>query len=88
MVKVYCLNSIVHMLTHYPNVIEKTGPVLCNWMMRYESAHKEFTHRAHTTNNFINIAKTLAFSHQEKVCLKNNSQNDFHTSKNCVKLTE
>lgn len=77
-----------HMLTHYPNVIEKTGPVLYNWMMRYESAHKEYTHRAHTTNNFINIAKTLAYSHQEKVCLKNNSQNDFKPSKNCKKFTE
>lgn len=77
-----------HMLTHYPNVIEKTGPVIHNWMMRYESAHKEFTHRAHTTNNFINIAKTLAYSHQEKICLKNMSQNDFQFSKKCKKLTE
>lgn len=77
-----------HMLTHYPNVIEKTGPVIHNWMMRYESAHKQFTHRAHTTNNFINIAKTLACSHQEKMCLEDPVQNDFEHSKNWKKLSD
>lgn len=32
-----------HMLTHYPNLILKIGPLIHSWMMRYESKHKVFT---------------------------------------------
>lgn len=77
-----------HMLTHYPNVIRRTGPVIHGWMMRYESFHKRFTHRARTTNNFINIAKTLAYSHQQKICLANVIVNDFIPSKKNKRLIE
>lgn len=70
-----------HILIHYPNVIRRIGPVIHSWMMRYEAKHKVFTTRAHTTNNFINIAKTLAYSHQEKMCLVDHFECDFIPSK-------
>lgn len=70
-----------HMLTHYPNVIRRTGPVIHGSMMRYESKHKEFTSRARTTNNYINIAKTLAYHSQQKLCLAGNVRDDIKTSK-------
>lgn len=28
-----------HMLTHYPNLIKKLGPLIHMWMMRFESMH-------------------------------------------------
>lgn len=58
-----------HMLIHYPGVLRAMNPVILGWMMRYEAKHNELSSRAHTTNNNINIAKTLAYNHPEKICL-------------------
>lgn len=54
-----------HIITHYPNIIRKMGPPQLMWTKRYEAKHKEFTDMAKKTNNFINIAKSLAQKHQE-----------------------
>lgn len=54
-----------HQLTHYPNYIRRSGPPKHAWMMRYEAFHRKFTTQAQNTNNYINIAKTLANRHQE-----------------------
>lgn len=59
-----------HQLVHYPNRIRESGPVIHGWMMRYEAKHKCFTNHAHTMNNFINVAKSLAVRHQELMCRK------------------
>lgn len=65
-----------HFLLHYPDVISKIGPVINNWMMRYEAKHKVFTTLAKQTNNFVNLSKTLAERHQEIICGKVDSFKD------------
>lgn len=60
-----------HQIIHYPNVIRKTGPVIHGWMMRYEAKHKQFTGHAHILNNHINISKSLAYHHQQRIFEKN-----------------
>lgn len=70
-----------HNLTHYTRVIRKMGPLIKMWMMRYESKHKVFTDMAHRTQNFINLPKTLANSHQIKSAyLLNNFQHEIQES--------
>lgn len=61
------LTPKLHFLTHYPNVIRDMGPVIHSWTMRMESKHKTFTDMAKKTNNFKNIAKTLATKHQQRL---------------------
>lgn len=56
-----------HFLTHYPTYIRRMGPPITSWMMRYESKHQAFTNMAKKTNNFKNLTKSLAVTHQEKV---------------------
>lgn len=53
-----------HFLLHYPEAIRRMGPPKRTWMMRFEAKHKFFTTAAKKTNNYINIAKTLASRHQ------------------------
>lgn len=53
-----------HNLTHYAKIIREMGPLRYSWMMRMESKHKFFTDVARKTNNFVNIALTLAETHQ------------------------
>lgn len=60
-----------HIITHYPTLIKKHGPIIHMWMMRFESMHKIFTDKMRQTKNFINITKTLAEYYQSCVCLKN-----------------
>lgn len=58
-----------HFLVHYPNLIKNFGPVIHNWMMRFESKHRFFTILARKTNNYKNLVKTLAKEHQMSQCL-------------------
>lgn len=76
------LTPKAHFLTHYPRAIRKIGPLKHFWTMRFESKHKFFTDSAKTTNNFINLKKTLAQKHQQQICLKRFSiKNDIEESK-------
>lgn len=59
-----------HLVLHYPNAIRKIGPLIHYWMMRFESKHAFFTNAAKNTNNFQNIAKTLAYKHEEAQAYK------------------
>lgn len=59
-----------HFLTHYPTVIRRQGPVKHFWMMPFESKHKYFTNLVKQTQNYINITKTMAETHQLDYCLK------------------
>lgn len=77
-----------HMITHYPNVIRRLGPVIHGWMMRYEAKHKTFTTQAHNTNNFINITKSLAYQHQEFAAKTISFENKIEPAKKKTKLNE
>lgn len=70
-----------HHVLHYPNAIRLIGPIIHSWMMRFESKHKFFTKAAHNTNNFVNIAKTLAKKHQEAFSFKTFATDSIETSK-------
>lgn len=50
-----------HFLIHYPRCIQKIGPVLHSWCMRYEGKHNFFKRQL---KSFKNITKTLAKKHQ------------------------
>lgn len=68
-----------HHMTHYERTISKVGPLKHLSMMRYESKHRQFTDMAKETRCFINIAKSLAHTHQERLffsgpALENNIQ--------------
>lgn len=57
-----------HHFLHCPTVIRQMGPIRLMWMMKYDAKHKFFTDEAKKTNNFVNITKTLADSHQAYMC--------------------
>lgn len=76
------------MLTHYPNVIRRLGPVVHGWMMRYEAKHKQFTSQAHSTNNFINITKSLAYQNQEFAAEPMSFEININPAKKKTKLTK
>lgn len=78
-----------HNLLHYPNSIINMGPPIHGWMMRVESKHKVFTDMIKRTNNFKNITKTMAWNHQEKLCMsKNTFVSDRKLSKRSYKLAK
>lgn len=62
------------------------GPLKTMSMMRIESKHKFFTDRAKRTNNFINIAKTLANDHQEYISTQSSSYEDVISHSKKTKL--
>lgn len=65
-----------HNLLHYARIVRTMGPVRYSWMMKYEAKHKFFTDIAKTTNNFQNITKTLAETHQAYICTRIDSFED------------
>ena len=54
-----------HNCTHYPRAIRRLGPLSQYSVMRMEGKHKELKKWAKASNNFKNIAKTLAERHQQ-----------------------
>ena len=64
-----------HFLVHYPRLLVEFGPLKHLWCMRFEAKHSFFKTCAKSTNNFINIASSLAMRHQFHQCLdfQNNS---------------
>lgn len=59
-----------HLLTHYGSVIRRMGPVLYMNMMRSEAKHQQLKRLANSTQNFINITKTIATKHQKQLAYK------------------
>lgn len=53
-----------HFMLHYPNLIIKFGPLIRLWTMRFESKHSYFKKCIHSSQNFINVTKTLSERHQ------------------------
>lgn len=58
-----------HLLVHYARVIMAMGPVIFLSVMRMEAKHQYFKNIAQKTKNFINLKKSMANKHQDKVCL-------------------
>lgn len=65
-----------HFLLHYPWVIRTMGPIIFFWAMRMEAKHQYFKQIGQKTKNFINLKKTMANEHQEKVFLEGFSLRD------------
>ena len=57
-----------HFMLHYPKAIEKLGPLIQLWSMRFEGKHGFFKRVSHVTCNFRNICKTMAYRHQIMQC--------------------
>lgn len=70
------LTPKLHNLTHYESAIRQMGPLKPMWMMRFESKHTFLTDVAKRTNNYVNITKTMAETHQSYICTKKKSYND------------
>lgn len=70
-----------HNLIHYPNIIRIMGPIIRMIMLRYEAKHKVLTNMAKRTNNFVNIAMSLAERHQKISYRSNCFKTDISKSK-------
>lgn len=57
-----------HLVTHYPNTICEMGPLTKTTMRCYEAKHKVLTTMARKSNNYVNVAKSLAERHQKIIC--------------------
>lgn len=65
-----------HFLLHYPNLLQKFGPFLTYWCMRYESRHRELKATSYSTSGNKNSLLTVATKEMLKLC------NLFHTLEN------
>lgn len=77
-----------HFLTHYPEAIRRMSPLIYYWMMRVDSKHQVFTHLVKNTNNFVNIAKTLAKKHQAIMAYKMFKISDIEPSKKTIDFSK
>ena len=57
----------MHYLSHFPTQIQEFGPGRNHSCMRFESKHGEI--KAKKYKNFKCISKSVAFQHQQKMCL-------------------
>lgn len=53
-----------HFLVHYPSMIERMGPPLYYWCMRFEGKHNFFVDLVNKLKNYKNICMTLSMRHQ------------------------
>ena len=53
-----------HFIEHYPYLIQKFGPLIECWTIRFEAKHSFFKKVVRDANNFKNILLTLASRHQ------------------------
>ena len=73
------MNSIMNQMTLYCPVlilmvfvidIDRLGPLVRSWCMRYEAKHHYFKRLAVNIGNFVNIAFSMAKRHQEGLCYR------------------
>lgn len=55
-----------HIITHYPTILQKSGPLRKYWCFKYEAKHKSFKLYAHAITSRKNICLTLAKKFQLK----------------------
>lgn len=65
-----------HFLTHYSEIIRRSGPLVHMSTMRFEMKHKELTYPMKNTNNFKNVTKSIAEKYESK-----NTFRDVYTDK-------
>lgn len=56
-----------HFMTHYSEIIDRSGPLVNMSTLKYEMKHKELTNTMKNSNNFKNVTKSMA----EKIQLRN-----------------
>ena len=61
------LKSKHHYIEHYSHLIRCFGPLVGAWTIRFEAKRSFFKQVARHTNNFRNIALTLASKHQQLI---------------------
>lgn len=59
----------IHFITEYSKIIEDYGPCRRYWCMRYEGRHAYFKQVAIRSNNYKNVAQSLATRYQLKQCI-------------------
>lgn len=64
----------IHFLLHYPRVIRLMGPIVFMSMLRYDRKHHEL--KQLSTRNFKNINQSIAYKHQELLCMRGISMAD------------
>ena len=60
----YKLRPKHHFIEHYPCLIQRFGPLIECWTIRFEAKHSFFKKVVRDANNFKNILLTLASRHQ------------------------
>ncbi len=63
-----------HLLTHYPRIIEQSGPVCFLSSMRLEGKHKQLKQFCNITSNTINLSHTIVKRHQIRFAVRCLSQ--------------
>lgn len=63
-----CIVPKFHFLIHIPRCIQKFGPARQQWCFRFEAAHAYFKLLVPVVRNFKNMAYTLAYRHQARLC--------------------
>lgn len=66
-----------HFMTHYPSVLEKSGPLSNLATLRYESKHRQFKLSANVISSRVNITHSLAIKHQLQLCFRFSTQRGF-----------
>lgn len=69
----------LHYLVHYPRLIQKYGPLIRLWCMRFEAKHQYFKKIANSSRNFRNISWTLAKRHQMLQCYERCGEKGFES---------
>ncbi|KAF9408398.1 hypothetical protein HW555_011901 [Spodoptera exigua] len=70
-----------HNLVHYHTALEKYGPIISLWSMRFEAKHRIFKMASNASCNRRNIALSLAMKHQLQL-------NDFFLKAYCPTFSE
>ncbi|XP_031328618.1 uncharacterized protein LOC116159711 isoform X1 [Photinus pyralis] len=66
-----------HLMTHYPNLMHKIGPLIAVSSMRFESKHRQFKQTANSVSSRKNILYTLALKNQLRFCHRLLAKNGF-----------
>lgn len=69
-----------HFIEHYPQLIKAFGPLSDVWTMRFEGKHKFFKKLIRESQNFRNVALTLAVKHQRMMAYHLDSSSFFRPS--------
>lgn len=69
------------LLTFYDCIVNRYGPLVHHWTMRYEAKHRYFKQMASIMGNFTNICYSLSLRHQLYQCYVNLATDDLPEEK-------